>query len=54
MRLAEATLDHHAHQGRGLSARIESLGGTCLVSDLPTGASRLMLDCPLCQVGLGP
>lgn len=44
----------YLQSARRLSARIESLGGTCLVSDLPTGASRLMLDCPLCQVGLGP
>lgn len=39
---------------RGLSARIDSLGGTCLVTELPTGAPRLLLDCPLCQVALGP
>ena len=39
---------------RGLSARIDALGGTCLVSELPTGAPRLLLDCPRCQVALGP
>lgn len=39
---------------RGLSARIDALGGTCLVSDVPTGAPRLILDCPRCQVALGP
>ena len=39
---------------RGLSARIDALGGTCLVTDVPTGAPRLLLDCPRCQVALGP
>lgn len=44
----------YLQSARGLSARIPSLGGTCLVSDLPTGAPRMLIDCPRCQVGLGP
>lgn len=44
----------YLQSARGLSARIDSLGGTCLVIDMPTGAPRIMLDCPLCQVALGP
>lgn len=36
------------------SARIELLGGVCLISEMPTGAIRLLLDCPRCQVALGP
>ena len=41
-------------RARGLSARIDALRGTCLVIDMPTGAPRIMLDCPLCQGALGP
>ena len=53
--MGEAPLGElYLQSARGLSARIELFGGTCLVSELPTGASRLILDCPLCQVGLGP
>ena len=44
----------YLQSGRGLSARIDALGGTCLVSEMPTGAPRLLLDCPRCQVALGP
>ena len=44
----------YLQSARGLSARIDLLGGTCLATDLPTGAPRLLLDCPVCQVGLGP
>ena len=44
----------YLQSARGLSARIDSLGGTCLVNDLPTGAPRSLIDCPRCQVALGP
>ena len=44
----------YLQSARGLSARIDLLGGTCLATDVPTGAPRLLLDCPVCQVGLGP
>lgn len=41
--------------GRGvMTANVPLLGGWCRVSDLPTGAPRLQLDCPWCQVVLGP
>ncbi len=39
---------------RGLSARIEAMGGTCIVTDMPTGAPRMLFDCPSCQFLLGP
>jgi hypothetical protein len=43
-----------AQSARGLSARSELLGGTCLAAEMPTGAYRVLLDCPRCQVALGP
>jgi len=39
---------------RGLTVEAPLLGGTCLAYELPTGAYRLLLDCPRCQVALGP
>ena len=44
----------YLQSARGLSANLPLLGGECLVSELPTGAPRLLLDCPRCQVALGP
>lgn len=44
----------YLQSARGLSANLPLLGGECLVSELPTGAQRLLLDCPRCQVALGP
>jgi hypothetical protein len=47
--------DVYSQSTRGFtSARIELLGGLCLISEMPTGALRLLLDCPRCQVALGP
>lgn len=42
----------YEHGGLVRSARIESLGGVCLVQDLPTGLMRLLVDCPKCQFSL--
>jgi hypothetical protein len=39
---------------RAITANVPLLGGRCNVLELPTGAERLLLDCPLCQVVLGP
>ena len=39
----------YLQSARGLSARIDSLGGTCLVTELPTGLERLLFECPRCQ-----
>lgn len=51
----EEYLGEFFYQGRGsTSARIELLGGLCLISEMPTGAIRLLVDCPRCQVALGP
>lgn len=42
------------HERGSTSARLEVLGGLCLVTEMPTGAIRLLVDCPRCQVALGP
>lgn len=34
------------------SARVESMGGVCVVQQLPTGAIRYLFDCPKCQFSL--
>jgi hypothetical protein len=44
----------YGQSARGLSARSDVLGGTCLAAEMPTGAYRVLLDCPRCQVALGP
>lgn len=45
-----ALLGHlYLQSARGLSARLDALGGTCLVSELPTGLERLLFACPRCQ-----
>jgi len=44
----------YLQSARGLSFESPLLGGTCLAYELPTGATRLLVDCPRCQVVLGP
>ena len=44
----------YLQSARAISMRSALLGGTCLVHEVPTNAPRLMLDCPRCQVTLGP
>ncbi len=44
----------YLQSARGLTVESPLLGGTCLAYELPTGAARLLLDCPRCQVVLGP
>lgn len=44
----------YLQSGRMLTMRSALLGGGCLVYDAPTGAPRLIVDCPRCQVALGP
>ncbi|MGV3624191.1 MAG: hypothetical protein ACO1OB_25460 [Archangium sp.] len=39
----------YEHDGVIRSARIERMGGVCIVTDLPTGLQRLLFDCPKCQ-----
>lgn len=39
----------YLHENYELSARIDALGGTCLVSGLPTGVERVLFECPRCQ-----
>lgn len=42
----------YEHGGLVRSARIERMGGVCVVNDLPTGLQRLLFDCPKCQFSL--
>lgn len=51
---AEALGLLYLQSGRMLTMRSALLGGGCLVYEAPTGALRLVLDCPRCQVVLGP
>lgn len=44
----------YLQSARGLTVESPLLGGTCLAYELPTGATRLLVDCPRCQVVLGP
>jgi hypothetical protein len=44
----------YLQSGRMLTMRSEPLGGGCLVYEALTGAIRLVVDCPRCQVVLGP
>lgn len=44
----------YLQSGRMLTMRSALLGGGCLVYEAPTGAIRLVVDCPRCQVVLGP
>ena len=40
--------------GLGLRVTSQMLGGTCVAQEVPSGAYRLLLDCPSCQIALGP
>lgn len=42
----------YERNGRVGSARIERLGGVCIVTDLPTGLQRSLVDCPKCQFSM--
>jgi hypothetical protein len=44
----------YLQDGRTLTVDVPMLGGTCLALELPTNAPRLIFECPLCQVALGP
>jgi hypothetical protein len=39
----------HLQSSYEFSGGIEMMGGTCLVSGLPTGVERMIFDCPRCQ-----
>lgn len=39
-------------RGVPVSARVDALGGVCIVRDLATGVQRVLLECPKCHVAL--
>lgn len=41
-------------EGGEAFATIQELGGTCTVTEAPTGAIRFIFSCPACQFVLGP
>lgn len=43
----------HLQDNRALTARIELLGGACLVREVLEGSTRLIFACPRCHVAVG-